>query len=532
VLGFPEGRPFGSGGWLSPERVQDIAIIGGGAAAWLAAATLSRAMTADFCRIRVIHPPRRRVGPISEVALPSFHRLNGLLGIDEDDLVRRTLGTFRLGEQFKDWGRVGDRYFHAFGALGVKLDAVPFQHYWLKLRQSGENTAIEQYSVAAMAANLRRFAHPSLDRNSVLSFYSYGYHFDAGLLESYLEKYSLAHGVVRVDGEVVDVHFDGQDGLVDALQLEDGARIRADLYIDAAGIEGILHRRVFAGGIEDWRRWLPCDRAVAVGGENTGEISPYAESSARGAGWQWRIPLQHSVDHGYAYCSAHLNDDQAAAALLADLPGAALSQPRFLRLPQGRPAKFWEKNCVLLAGSMFDPLEATGLHLAQTGITRLLTLFPVRRFSPLDIEEYNRLAIMESERIRDFRILHFKATQRRDSPFWEQCRNMQIPDTLQSKVELFKRCGRLAMFDEEHFGEDSWLSLLLGQNLIPQDYDPLADVLDVEDARAALLRMRSMIKSAVDTMPSHAQFIQQHCSSPAEGMRERLKSSSGARSQA
>jgi tryptophan 7-halogenase len=517
---------------LSPERVQDIAIVGGGAAAWLAAATLSRAVSADFCRIRVVCPPQRQAGPISEVALPSFHRLNGLLGINEADLMQRTRGTFRLGEQFRDWGRVGDRYFHAFGPLGAKLDAVPFQHYWLKLRQTGENTAIEQYSVAATAANLRRFEHPALDRNSVLSFYSYGYHFDAGLLESYLERYALAHGALRVDDEVVEVQLNGENGFVDALLLEDGTRIRADLYIDAGGIESILHRRVFDEGLEDWRRWLPCDRAAAVGGECTGEISPHAESSARGAGWRWRIPLQHSVDHGYAYCSAHLSDEDAAAALLAELPGAPLSQPRFIRLPQGRPAKFWEKNCLLLTGSVFDPLEATGLHLAQTGITRLLTLFPVRRFSPPDIEEYNRLAIMESERIRDFRILHFHATQRRDSPFWEQCRNMQIPDTLQHKLELFKRCGRLAMFDEEHFGEDSWLSLLLGQNVIPQDYDPLADVLDVEEVREALLRMRSMIKSAVDSLPSHEQFIRQHCKSPAEGMSERLKASGGARSQA
>lgn len=329
---------------MSPERVQDIAIVGSGAAAWLAAATLSRAMTADFCRIRVVCPVQRQVGPISEVALPSFHRLNSLLGINEADLMQRTRGTFRLGERFKDWGGVGDQYFHAFCPLGAKLDAVPFQHYWLKLRQSGENTAIEQYSVAAMAAKLRRFAPPALDRNSVLSFYSYGYHFDAGFLESYLEKYALAHGAARVDGEVVEVQLNGEDGFVDALWLEDGTRIRADLYIDAAGIEGILHRRVLDGGMEDWRRWLPCDRAAAVGGESSGEISPYAESSARDAGWRWRIPLQHSVDHGYAYCSAYLSDEDAAAALLAELPGAPLSQPRFIRLPQGRPAKFWRRT--------------------------------------------------------------------------------------------------------------------------------------------------------------------------------------------
>jgi tryptophan halogenase len=346
---------------------------------------------------------------------------------------------------------LGDRYFHGFGPLGAKLDAVPFHHYWLKLRESGESVAIEQYSTAAMAAKQQRFAHPSRERQSLLSFYSYGYHFDATLLEGYLEKYALAHGAACIEAEVVDAQLRG-DGFLDALQLGDGRRIHADLYIDAAGVGGLPYTRVFGGLHEDWSRWLPCDRAVAVAGAGSGEMPPYAESAARGAGWQWRIPLQHGVDQGYAYSSAHLSDDEAASALLRSFPGAPVSQPRFLRLPQGRPAKFWDKNCLILSGSQFDPLEATSLHLAQTAITRLLTLFPVQRFSPLDIEEYNRLAIMEYERIRDFRILHFKASERSDTPFWEQCRQMPIPDTLQSKIDLFKACGRVALLDEEHFG--------------------------------------------------------------------------------
>ena len=501
---------------MSPDRVQSIVIVGGDAAAWLAAATLARALRSDCCSIRVIAAPRRRAGAFSEVALPSFHRLNGLLGIDENDLVQRTRGTFRLGEQFEDWGRIGDRYFHAFGPIGAKLDAVAFQHYWLKVRESGDATRIEQYSTAAVAAKMRRFAHPSLDRGSFLSFYSYGYHFDAELLGAYFKNYAEAHGVAHMEREVVNVTLRGEDGFIDALQLDDGTHVRADLYIDGTGVEGTLNRRASAGAPEDWRQWLPCDRAVAIPCQSTGDIAPYSESSAQASGWRWRVPLQHRIDTGYAYSSAHLSDDEAAAALLADLPGPALASPRHLRLFCGRPAKFWNKNCLFLAGSAFEPLESTGLHLAQTGITRLLTLFPVRRFSPEDIEEFNRLAGLEYERIRDFRILHFKATQRSDSPFWEQCRHMPIPDTLRTKLELFQHSGRLAMFDEEHFGEDSWLSLLIGQNIIPRDYDPLADVLGIDETQAALLRMRSMISDAVGTLPTHARYIERHCSSLAE----------------
>jgi tryptophan halogenase len=488
---------------MSRERVQDIVIVGGGAAAWLAAATLSRALKPSFCRVRVLDSPQR-AKPLSEVALPSFHRLNNLLGINEDDLLQRTGGTFRLGEQFNDWGRIGDQYFHGFGPLGVKLDAVPFHHYWLKLRESGESAPLEQYCAAAMAAKLDRFAHPSQDRQSFLSFYSYGYHFDAALLESYLRKYALAHGALRIEGNAVEVQL-SEDGFVDALLLEGGGPVGADLYIDTGGIGSLIHSRVFKGAHEDWSRWLPCDRAVTVAQPRAGEqIPPYAESSARAAGWQWRIPLQDQIDHGYAYSSAHSSDEEAADTLLSGLSGSRLTEPRFIRWPQGRPKKFWDKNCLLLPG-VFDPLEATGLHLAQTSVTRLLTLFPVQRFSPLDMEEYNRLAIQESERIRDFRIAHFKATQRDDSPFWLQRGRMPIPETLESKIDLFARCARLAMFDEEHFGEDSWISLFLGQNVLPQDYDPLADVLDLEETRTALRRMRTLIQDAVNTLPAHAQ---------------------------
>jgi tryptophan 7-halogenase len=495
---------------LIPERVQSIAIVGGGSAAWLAAATLARRLKPEFCAIRVVDSPQAAAGAFSDVALPTFHRLNGLLGINEGDLLRQTRGTYRLGARFSDWGRKGDRYFHTFSPIGARLEAVPFHHYWMKLRGLGDTTGIEEYSIATAAAKMLKFAPPGPDRRSVSSLYSYGYHFDAGLLAGYLREYAQAHGVTRVDRDVVQVHLRGEDGFIDALQLDDGSRVRADLYIDCGGIEGPLLRQTAVAGHEDWRQWLPCDRAVSVACASTGNPPPYSECMARESGWAWSVPLQGRIDCGYAYSSHHVGDDEAAATLLSELPGEALAEPRRVRLAQGRPAKFWDKNRILLTGSILEPLESTGLHLVQTGITRLVTLFPVCRFSPGDIEEYNRLTIMEHERIRDFLILHFKATQRGDSPFWGECRDMDIPDTLQTKLELYRDSGRFAMFDEEHFGEDSWLSLLLGQNIEPQDYDPLADVLDVGEVRAALLHMRSLVRDAAGTLPDHSQFIGTH----------------------
>jgi tryptophan halogenase len=495
---------------LGIERVRSIVVVGGGVAGWLAAATLSRLLKPTFCSVRLIELPPRTDGAFSAVALPSFHRLNQLLGIDESDLLRKTSGAFSLGARFSDWGRLGERYFHTFGSIGTKLDAVPFHHYWLKLCQ-GEGSSIEDYSTASMAARLGRFAPPTSGRASFLASYAYGYHFHAGLLAAYLREYAQDHGVSRIEGDVVEVHRRGEDGFVEGLQLEDGSRVVADLYLDCVGPRGVLFQRALNDGYEDWSQWLPCDRAVSVLCAGSSELAPYSEATAQRSGWSWQIPLQQYFDHGQVYSSGFMSDAAAAERLLTDLPGAVLEEPRRLQWSAGRPRKFWERNCIWLTGCGVEPLESTGLHLVQTGITRLISLFPVRLFSPDDVDEYNRLATLECERIRDFLILHYKATARADSPFWEHCRRMQVPDTLRAKIELFQSCGRVALFDEEHFGEDSWLAVLLGQGVSAQDYDPLADVLDVEEARQALSRMRSMIQADVSTLPTLRQFIDRYC---------------------
>jgi len=493
------------------DRIRSIAIVGGGAAGWLAAATLARLLKPAFCEVRLLDSGQQLPGPISESALPSFHRLNSLLGINEQDLMQRTSATFKLGAQFVDWSRPGESYFHSFGSLAAKLEAVAFHHHWLRLHQAGLGGAFEDYSPATVAAKQGRFARPVADRQSVLSRYSYGYHFHAASLSVYLREYAQAHGVTRIERPIAEVRLRAEDGFVDALQLDEGSSVRADLYVDCTGGQNLPCQQPYRSPHIDWSHWLPCDRALALPCRGEGPLPPYSQSIARSSGWQWRVPLQHCSDSGYAYASRFTSDDQATALLLSDLPGVALAQPRLLRLSPGRPARFWDRNWLVLAGSALEPLESTGLHLVQTGIARLMTFFPVSRFSPNDLEEYNRLTIMEHERIRDFLILHYKATARGDSPFWTYCRNMSITDTLRAKIELFKDSGRLSVLEEEHFGDESWLSVLLGQSLTPSGYDPLADVLGIEEVTAALGFMRAKIRTAVDALPMHEQFIEQQC---------------------
>jgi tryptophan halogenase len=497
---------------MSRARIASIAIIGGGPAGWLSAATLARVLKPDYCDLRLIDLPRSSPGTISECALPSFHRLNNnLLGINESDLMQRTGATFKLGTRFVDWDRIGHAYFHTFAPFGAKLEAVPFHQHWLRLSRSGRAGRLEDYSTATVAARQGRFAPPATDRQSVLSLYSYGYHFGTDSLAAYLRDYAQSHGVTRIDRSIVEARLRGEDGFVDQLLLDDGTSIRADLYLDCRDAAQLAMQPLVETAHVDWSAWLPCDRAVALPCTGSGEPAPYSQAAARPYGWRWHQPLQQCIDSGYAYSSQYLSDEQASAALLEDLPGTPLAEPRAWRFSTGHPARFWDRNWLRLPGSSLEPLECTGLHLVQTGITRLLSLFPVHRHSPDDAEEYNRLTLMEYERVRDYLILHYKATARSDSPFWEYCRHMPIPDSLRAKMELFQDSARMPMLEEEHFGEDSWLSVLLGQGIEPRGYDPLADVLGIEEASSALAYLKSKIEAAVATLPMHGAFLSKQC---------------------
>lgn len=492
-----------------PAAPREVVIVGGGTAGWMCAAALARFLENGW-RVTLVESDEIGTVGVGEATIPQLQLFLRGLGIAEDEFLRDTQGTFKLGIEFRDWLRPGSRYLHSFWTSGPSLGLLPFHQYWLRAAAETWAEPIERYSVMAAAAAADRFTRAAPDPRTRAPSLAYAFHIDASLLARSLRAYAQARGVRRIEGRVARAALRESDGHVSHLDMEDGRRVDGELYLDCSGFRALVIGEALGVGYEDWSHWLPCDRALAAPTARlAGPLHPYTRASARSAGWQWRIPLQHRTGNGYVYASACISDDAAHEELIANLESEPLAEPRVLRFRTGKRHAFWEKNCVAvgLASGFMEPLESTSIHLVQSAVARFLEFLPAARISPADVAAYNQRTHFEYDRIRDFLILHYKATERGHDPFWRARRDMAVPDGLAERMRLFAANGRVLRDNDELFTEASWQQVMLGQGVTPAGRHPLADQLEAADLKLFLQSVRAGVESAVANMPSHADYV-------------------------
>lgn len=501
---------------MEDTSLKQILIVGGGSAGWMAAALFSHLFQGLY-KIRVVESEEIGTIGVGEATIPAIKRYNEILNLDEAQFMKTTLGSFKLGIQFNNWSSIGSSYIHGFGTIGQDLGWLRCHHYWLKQRQNGEASDLANYSINTAAALRNKFMVAQHDMpDSPISEIAHAFHFDAGLYAKFLRTFAERRGVTRTEGKIVDVALRAEDGFIESVQLESGETIHADMFIDCSGFRGLLIEQAMKTGYEDWTQWLPCDRALAVPCARSDNFTPYTKATAHGAGWQWRIPLQHRTGNGHVYSSKFMDEAEAEQILLSNLDGEQLAEPNRIRFVTGKRNQTWNKNCLAvgLAAGFLEPLESTSIFLIQSALIRFVRLFPDLKFDQATIAEFNRQTDFEYERTRDFIILHYKATKRDDTPFWRYCRDMDVPATLQRKIDLFRSNGRIFREDDELFAEVSWIQVLIGQGIIPQGYDPLADIKSNVQVAQYLSNIETVIAKCVEVMPTHADFVAKFCPAP------------------
>jgi len=498
---------------MNEHSIRNVVIVGGGTAGWMAAAALGRYLDNGYTKVTLIESEEIGTIGVGEATIPPLITFNKMLGINENEFLAATQGSFKLGIEFVNWSGIGERYFHPFGFHGHDLQGLHFHQLYLRERKRRVMQDISAWSMSAVAAARGRFARPGPEATLPLSQMLYAFHFDASLYAKFLRTYAEQVGVDRVEGKIVDVSLRSADGFVESVTLADGRKVEGDLFIDCSGFRGLLIEQKLQAGYEDWTHWLPCDRAIAVPCANPGDPDPFTRATAHKSGWQWRIPLQSRMGNGHVYSSAHISDDEAEKVLLDNLEGEPLQDPRRLTFTTGRRKLAWSRNVVSmgLSSGFVEPLESTSIHLIQSGIAKLIALFPDKRFNPVERDEYNKQMQDLFEDVRDFVILHYHATTRDDSDFWNQCRTMTVPDSLQHKIDLFRAKARVFREGFELFATTSWVAVMLGQHIVPEEYEPAADALDADKVAAALEEMRIGYLETAQAMPSQAEFIARCC---------------------
>jgi len=489
--------------------IKNVLIVGGGTAGWMTAAALAR--TLDLSQINVSLVESDAIGTVGvgEATIPDIIDFNRMLGFDEATILRETSGTIKYGIEFLGWTREGEKYFHPFGTHGVTMDGLSFHQHWARARAAGRASDIEDYCLTAQAAKHGRAAAPSGDPNSPLSMLAHAYQFDAGLYAQFLRRFAEGKGLKRVEGRVTNVGTDPESGFIKSVSLEDGQQLNADLFLDCSGFRALLLGETLGVKHESWADLLPVDTAVTVQTEKMRNADPFTTVTAREAGWQWHIPLQHRTGNGYVYCSKFKTDDVAKETLLANVTGKHLTEPRHIRFTTGRREKFWEKNCIGigLCSGFLEPLESTSIYLIQAGVKALISLFPDASCPEVEQREYNNIMSREFEQIRDFLVLHYVANQREGEPFWDYLRDMPIPDSLQQKMDLFRERGRFFRYDGELFTETSWVAVFLGQGIIPSGHNPIANRAPIDQLTHRLNTLREGIARTAQQLPKHEDFL-------------------------
>jgi len=492
---------------MNNQKITKIVIAGGGTAGWMAAASLSKLLGKSF-DITLVESDQIGTVGVGEAAIPTLTAFHRLLGINEQAFMKATHATFKLGINFENWKTGDDEYMHGFGRVGKECWAGEFQHFWLHGKQNNIDFDFDHYSPEIQAAKAEKFA---LSKGGL----NYSYHLDATLYAKFLRTFAEAHGVTRIEGKIIDVAKCPTSGDIQSIQLDNGHVIEGQLFIDCTGFAGLLIEKALHTGYEDWSHWLPSDSAVAVQTKSVSSPLPYTRSIAHESGWQWRIPLQHRVGNGLVFCSKYLSDDDAKNLLVKNIEGEMINQPRVIKFKTGRRRKGWNKNCVALglSSGFLEPLESTSIHLIMSGVLRLIRLFPFEGITPATVNEYNQQLTSELEHIRDFIILHYHATQRADTPFWQYCKNMEIPDSLKQRLALFKETGRIFTSEGELFRVDSWSQVMLGQGVYPEQYHQIAAIMKHHELDKFLSDIRQTIDKAVEGLPSHQSFLDGYCRS-------------------
>ena len=490
---------------MGGQAVRRVVIAGGGTAGWAVAAALAKNL-GPLLEITLVESDLIGTVGVGESTIPTARRFHELLGIDEREFVCATQASFKLGIEFENWTRPGERYFHSFGVLGHSTWMADFHHVWLQAREEGVAGELGDYGFELQAAKAEKFLGGKDSR------LNYAYHLDATAYGQYLRRFAEPLGVRRLEGKIAEVRQAPESGFIEALVLESGEAVGGDLFIDCTGFHGLLIEGALETGYEDWTHWLPTDSALAVQTEAVGPARPYTRAIAHEAGWQWQIPLQHRVGNGLVFCSKFLSDDKAHAMLRDRIEGPMITEPRLIRFRAGTRRKAWNKNCIAigLSSGFVEPLESTSIHLIMIAVTRLMQLFPFGGVSEAIVNRYNDLSQRELEGIRDFIILHYHLNER-DGDFWRQCRTMKIPDSLAQRIALFRDGALAYQAADELFRIDSWVQVMLGQGLVPSSRHAMARLMRPDQLRDALTRLAANIRAAVAKLPQHQAFLDSYC---------------------